>query len=144
MSLKVYQGQGIQSFYWDYSGFVLFGLQLAPLNKLLKIYNAFWPSNDAITSVKAIKINTAKEIIEETELSTNLIAYDDGQYQVVDDILLVENLDECIYYLEFSNGIIFQTEPFLVMEAEIDVNNFVFMSTDNFVLMDGNNFIFQK
>jgi hypothetical protein len=133
-----------QSFLWDISGDTLFGLQLATNNKLLKIYNAEWASDDAITSIKAIKINTLGEIISETDLATDLIIYENGQYQAVDDKLLVTNLDACIYYIEFNNGTVFKTEPFLVVDSEIEVNNFIFEDNDNFIFEDGENFIFEK
>lgn len=141
MALRCYENNEEQSFLWNISGDVRFGLQLASRNKLLKIYNAEWLTADVITSIKAVKINIHGEILDETDLATDLIGYYNGQYQTLNDKLLVSNLDLCLYYLEFSNGTTFKTEPFKVIDISYEVNNFVFMSGDNFTFMDGNNFI---
>jgi len=141
MSLRCYTGNEEQTFLWDISGETLFGLQNSAKNKLLKIYGAEYATNETITSIKAIKINTANEIIDETDLPTDLIGYYNDQYQTLDDKLLVNNLDECIYYLEFNNGTVFKTEPFKVINISYETNNFVFMSGDNFVFMSSDNFI---
>lgn len=141
MSLRCYSGNEEQSFLWDISGETLFGLQSSAKNKLLKIYGAEYATDETITSLKAVKINTVGETLEEIDLSIDLLGYYNGQYQTLDDKLLTSNLDECIYYLEFNNGTTFKTEPFKVIDISYEVNNFVFMDENNFTFMSGDNFI---
>lgn len=119
MSLQTFIGDEIQDHLKEGSGNLLFGIQLAPKNKMLQIHGANWASNDTITSVEAVMIGSNKREISRITLATSLIIYDTDKY--ITDVAesYAEDLDLCIYYIEFENATTtFKTEPFLVQNFD--------------------------
>lgn len=130
MSLNTYINDKIQGFRKQGCQSLLFGLQIVPSNVLPYIYNAYpGLSNANPISIELVKISSKLKYnsgtyiwdyteIERTSLPLNSIQYDatTGQY-LTQDIDLTALLEECIYFIEFTNGSdIYRTEAFKVSD----------------------------
>jgi len=146
MSLRTYVDIE-QGFRQKEAGSKLFGIQNSPKNKLLPLYNTYWPSNDAVTSITAVKIDTLGNEISRTTLSTSLIVYDTDQYLTDLTLSFTPFLDLCIYYIEFTNSTqTFQTEPFKVIDYTVyavEPANYTFEDDSNYVFENDDNYIFE-
>lgn len=116
MSLKVYlSSYQLQDYKKEGSGDLLVGLQGNSNTRLSNIYSAYWDTNDTVTEINAIKLDDLGNEIDSKSLSNDLIFYDTNTKQYLTDFTKSYELDLCIYYITFSNGIqTFNTEPFEV------------------------------
>jgi len=127
MSLKTYINDEIQAFRKVATQSMPFGLQLAPDNTILGIHGAYPVMSTAQpTSIDLVKIATVgtfdslnfiynyKEI-ERISLPIGIIQYNvsAAQYLADTEIEFDSPVDECIYFIEFTNGSdTFKTEAF--------------------------------
>lgn len=143
MSLKTYIDTQVQDFIKPGAGNLPFGLQGAPLGRLLPIYNAY-SSPSAVIEITAVKISSMSGnslgIVEisRTSLAIDLIVHDAPTGQYLIDSTKKVAFHNCIYYIEFKNSsTTFVTEPFLatILESFCDEYQAVY---DSWTIKPGN------
>lgn len=124
MALKTVISPDEQGFKKTSVGNLLFGAQIGHTFKLLAISEAVAGfSAGSITSIVAVKINSRGNEISRTSLATNLISFnvETNEYLTVSSKHLSTELDECLYFIEFTNGSdLYLTDYFLVQKMTVE------------------------
>ena len=148
-SLKIYRLPQVQDFRKIGAGWLLFGLAIAPNDKLLSFQFSAGGSTSPISSIEAVKIDQFGTEISRTTLDNSLISLDTAKdlYICSGEMSLASNLDDCIYYIEAGNGSeTWQTSPFLVQFMESLMPEFgIITEIDSiYYIAENNDYIIQE
>jgi hypothetical protein len=138
MSLKIYINEENQAFRKEGNNDALFGIQLGFTFKLPPIHGAVYSGSlTSATSVKLVQIKKDPpfEEVKETTLSNSVIKYENGEFKIDQDIAIGLFLDNCVYYLNFKNGVNeYNSEAFLVQVSNQSITwdiNWITWDNDN-------------